>query len=152
MVLAAGLLAPVAACQRQQRAEPPPLETVDVAPRLDAELSTEDDLVAVRRAPEIAGIVPEGVPPELPLFRPSSVIDFGDLPGGRAYVTFDTVRGPPEVRRWLGERLPAAGWSVAADAGGLSATSGTRRVRYGLTDLAPGTRIRLEYPPQPLAP
>lgn len=148
--LAGTLLA--AGCRDRPPPVPVELETVDVSPTIDAELSTENDLQAVRRTPTLSGVLPGGVPADLPLVVPASVVDFGPAGGGRAYLELDTGRPPAEVRAWLGERLPAAGWSVAADAGGLSATSGTRRVRYGLTDLAPGTRIRLEYPPQPLAP
>lgn len=138
-----------AGCPERQPPPPVELETVDVAPTIDAELSTEDDLRAVRRAPTLSGVLPGGVPADLPLVVPSSVVDFGPADGGRAYLELDTGRTPAEVRSWLGERLPAAGWTIRAIGdGGLEASKGRRRVGYRLTDLAPGTRIRLDYLPE----
>ncbi|MFQ5351196.1 MAG: hypothetical protein ACE5EG_12205 [Thermoanaerobaculia bacterium] len=138
------------ACAPPPPEEPVELETVDVAPPLDAELSTEGDLKAVQRAAAIAGVVPSDLPPDLPLFVPSSVIDFGGPAGGRSFVELDASEPPAVLRRWLGERLPAAGWTVGAIGDDLvQAHKGERRVDYRLTDLAPGTRIRLEYEPRP---
>ena len=130
--------------------EPVELETVDIDLPIDAELSTEGDLQAVQRAAQISGLVPGDVPPDLPLFVPSSVIDFAGPTGGRAWVELDAAEPPAVVRRWLGERLPAAGWTVGAIGDDLvQAHKGARRIDYRLTDLAPGTRIRLEYGPRP---
>ena len=57
---------------------------------------------------------------------------------------------PAVVRRWLGERLPAAGWQVGAIGDQLvRASKGGLAADYRLIDLAPGTRIRLEYTAQP---
>ena len=137
------------ACSSPEPSEPIELETVEVDAAIDADLSTEGDLQAVRRPPEIAGVLPGGVPPDLPLFIPSSVVDFGDLAGGRAYVELDAGATPDRVRAWLGERLPAAGWTVSSIGGdGLTARKGEHEVAYRLSDLSPGTRIRLEYPPR----
>ena len=130
--------------------EPLVIETVDVAPPIDAELSTEGDLQAIQRAAQISGLVPGDVPPDLPLFVPSSVVDFGGPSAGRSFVEFDAGEPPAVVRRWLGERLPATGWTVGAVGDDLvQAHKGARRVDYRLTDLSPGTRIRLEYAPRP---
>lgn len=138
------------ACNRPAPDEPVVIETVDVAPPVDAELSTEGDLQAVQRAAQLSGLVPGDVPPDLPLFVPASVIDFGGPVGGRAWVELDAGEPPGVVRRWLGERLPAAGWTVGAVGDDLvQAYKGERRADYRLTDLAPGTRIRLEYTPRP---
>ena len=139
-----------AACKRPAPDEPVVIETVDVAPPVDADLSTEGDLQAVQRAAQLSGVVPGDVPPDLPLFVPASVIDFGGPSGGRAWVELDAGEPPAVVRRWLGERLPAAGWTVGAVGDDLvQAYKGERRADYRLTDLAPGTRIRLEYTPRP---
>jgi hypothetical protein len=128
--------------------EPVMIETEDIAPPIDAELSTEGDQRAIQRAVEISGMVPGDVPSDLPLFVPSSVVDFGDVAGGRRYVELVTTATPREVRGWLGGRLPAAGWTVGAVGDGLvQAHKGAQQVEYRLTDLAPGTRIRLEYGP-----
>lgn len=140
----------VAACASEVPDEPLQIETVDVELPIDAELSTEGDLQAVERAAQISGLVPGDVPPDLPLFVPSSVIDFGGPAAGRAWVELDTGEPPAVVRRWLGERLPAAGWTVGAIGDDLvQAHKGARRIDYRLTDLAPGTRVHLEYAPRP---
>lgn len=139
-----------AACGRPAPDEPVVIETVDVAPPIDAELSTEGDLQAVRRAAELSGLVPGDVPSDLPLYVPASVVDFGGPAGGRAWVELDAGEPPVVVRRWLGEHLPAAGWTVGAVGDGLvQAHKGERRADYRLKNLAPGTRIRLEYTPAP---
>lgn len=145
--LAGTLLA--AGCRDRPPPVPVELETVDVSPTIDAELSTENDLQAVRRTPTLSGVLPGGVPADLPLVVPASVVDFGPAGGGRAYLELDTGRPPAEVRAWLGERLPAAGWTISAiGEAGLEARKGPRRVGYRLTDLAPGTRIRVDYQPE----
>ena len=145
-VLAGGALA---ACQPPAADEPLVIETEEVAPPIDAELSTEGDLKAAREAVQISGVVPGDVPPGLPIFVPSSVVDFGGPVGGRAYVELDTAERPAVVRRWLAERLPGAGWKIGAIGDNLvEAEKGPSRVAYRLTDLAPGTRIRLEYTPR----
>ena len=139
----------LAACGPPPPQEPVEIETVDVAPPIDAELSTEDDLVAVQSVSTgISGLVPGDVPADLPLFTPSSVVDFGTA-GGRSYVELDTGAAPDAVRRWLGARLPEAGWSVGAVGDELvQAHKGSATVEYRLADLGSGTRIRLEYEPR----
>lgn len=142
-------LALAAACAPPPPEEPVELETVDVELPIDADLSTEGDLRAVQRAAQISGQVPGDVPPDLPLFVPSSVVGFGALGDGRAWVDLDATAEPAAVRRWLGERLPAAGWMVGAIGDDLvQAHKGELTVEYRLGDLAPGTRIRLEYTPR----
>ncbi len=89
------------------------------------------------------------MPPELPLFVPASVVGFGGPEGGRAWVELDAGATPAAVRRWLGERLPAAGWTIDAVGDDLvEAHRDALAARYRLTDLEPGTRIRLEYTPR----
>jgi hypothetical protein len=144
------LLGCAVSCAPAPPDEPLVIETEDVAPPLDDELSTEDDLQAVQRAAQISGLVPGDVSPDLPLFAPSSVVDFGGPAGGRAFVDLDTGEPVAVVRGWLGERLPGAGWTIGAIGDDLvEAHKGERRVAYRLTDLRPGTRIRLEYEPRP---
>lgn len=135
------------ACAPSPPEEPVELETVDVDLPIDAEYSTEGDLKAVERAsPAISGLLPGDVPSDLPVFSPSSVVDFGQLGGGRAYVELDTGARPDAVRAWLGERLPGAGWSVGAIGDAMiQAHKGPQTVEYRLNDLGSGTRIRLEY-------
>jgi hypothetical protein len=148
LLLVLGAVA-AAACSPPAPEEPIELETVDVAPPIDAELSTEGDLKAVRRAAAVSGQVPGDVPADLPIFVPSSVVDFGGSSGGWSYVDLDATAAPDEVRSWLGKRLPAAGWKVGAIGDAMvEAHKGGQQARYRLTALAPGTRIRLEYTPR----
>lgn len=148
-VAALALAAALAGCAPPEPSAQVEIETEEIDAPIDAELSTEDDFKATRRAPTLAGVLPGGFPDDLPLMVPSSVVDFGPAAGDRAYLELDTGRPPDEVRSWLGQRLPAAGWTVRAiGEGGLEASKGPRTVDYRLTKLAPGTRIRLEYRPQ----
>ncbi len=143
------LLVAVPACSPPAPEEPIEIETVDVAPPIDAELSTEGDLQAAQRAARISGVVPGDLPADLPLFVPSSVTDFGSTSGG-SFVELDAAEPPAMIRRWLGERLPANGWTIGAIGDELvQAHKGEQRVDIRLTDLAPGTRIRLEYDSRP---
>ena len=138
------------ACGAPAPDEPVELETVDVAPPIDAGLSTEGDQQAVQRAAGLSGLMPGDVPSDLPIFLPASVVDFGGPAGGRAWVELDAGRPPAVVRSWLGERLPAAGWTIGAVGDNLvEAHKGARSADYRLTDLGSGTRIRLEYSPAP---
>lgn len=148
LLAALATLATVAACQPPPPDEPLVIETEEVAPPIDAELTTENDLAAVQEAAQVSGLVPGDVPRDLPLYVPSSVVDFGEA-GGRSYVELDAPARPAVVRQWLGQRLPAAGWKVGAIGEGLvQARKGSVSVEYRLIDLAPGTRIRLEYTPR----
>ena len=141
------LAASTIACAPSPPEEPVEIETEDVDLPIDAELSTEDDLKAVERAsPAISGLLPGDVPSDLPVFSPSSVVDFGELGGGRSYVELDAGARPDSVRAWLGERLPGAGWSIGAIGDTMvRAHKGPQTVEYRLTALGSGTRIRLEY-------
>lgn len=146
-LLAVAILA--GGCAAPEPAEPLVMETEEVGAPIDAELSTEDDLKARPRRETLSGVIPGDFPPDLPVMTPASVVDFGPAAGGRGYLEIDTGRSPDQVRAWLGQALPAAGWTVRSiGSGRLEASKGTGRVSYELRDLAPGTRIRIEYPPR----
>ncbi len=133
----------------REGASRPDLETVEVAPSPDAALSTADDPQAVRRPPEVAGVLPSDFPPDVPLYRPSSLVDFGEDPTGRPYVLFFTPDPPGQVEARLGADLERQGWRAAGGAGGLRRFRNEgREVTVGVSRASGGTEIRLTYPPR----
>lgn len=145
-LVAAALLA--AGCASPEP-EPVVLETEEVAAPIDAEASTEDDLKARPRRESLSGVIPGDFPPDLAVVMPASVVDFGSAGDGRAYLELDTERTPAQALSWLGRALPAAGWTVRVVGGErIEASKGPREVVYLLRDLAPGSRVRIEYPAQ----
>lgn len=137
-----------AACDRSaaKHRGPQELETVEVTGGPDAELSTDFDAQARQVAIEVGGVLPSDFPSDLPVFSPSSVVDFGQLPTGRSFVEVDSPVPVAEVRSSLASQLQRSGWSVEAigDAGNTY-SKGSHRVHLTLTDLTAATRIRYEY-------
>ena len=57
--------------------KPPELATVEVTAAPDAAYSIADDKVERRANPNaMAGALPDGFPPDIPVYRPSSLVDF----------------------------------------------------------------------------
>lgn len=122
-------------------AEPKELETVDVDGGLDAQLSTEHDERAKQVGVELGGVLPSDFPEGMPVFSPSSVVDFG--PG---FVELDTPVPAGEVRSSLGGQIQRSGWTVdSIGDGGSSYSRDGFGVRVAVTDVGSGTRIRYEY-------
>lgn len=125
------------------------LETEDIGAVFDAGLSTEEDQKGrPREDPEVAGVLPGDFPGDIPLVKPSSIVDFGELSDGRHYVEIDTSVPLSRVSADLARDLAGFGWAGNGDpASGGSAiySKGGRVLGLGLTDLSPGTRIRYEY-------
>ena len=119
----------------------PEIETVDVGGGIDAELTTDFDERAKQVEIEIGGVLPSDFPPEMPVFSPSSVVDFG--PG---FVEIDTPVPLKEVQTSLGAQIQRSGWAVdlVGDGGSLYSRGGWQ-VRVVMTDLGSGTRVRYEY-------
>ena len=138
-----GVLLVLVACKPSttREREPVELDTVDVDAGYDASLSTESDERGRRVEASIGGVLPSDFPAELPVFSPSSVVDFG--PG---FVEVDTSVPESEVRSSIARQLERAGWSVGAI--GESGTTYRRAgvgVRVTLSAIGSGTRIRYEY-------
>lgn len=133
------------------RSEPKPkqpkeLENVDVGAGYDAALSTESDKRERRFKSELGGVLPSDFPADMPVFSPSSIVDFGQPGGSGRFVVVDTPVPRSEVTSSLDARLGRAGWAIeSAGEGGNTYSSEGRRVRVVLTDLGSGTRIRYEY-------
>lgn len=149
--LLAAVLASAALLFGCRGAEAPPadgrLETVEVAPPLDVELTTTGDPRAPERRAAVSGVLPAGFPRDLPLPLPSTLIDFGDAGGGWGYVALASPDPPPTVERGWRSRLEAAGWAPAGSQAGLRVyRNAGREVRVGIRAQPPGSEVRIEYP------
>jgi hypothetical protein len=110
LVLTAVLLA-AGGCQRSKDGGPAEkLETVEVGEGFDVGLTTAYDQKAKQVGPEVAGVLPDGFPRDLPLYTPSSLVDFGEADAGLQYLEFDTSDSAAVVRRRLEAKLAASGW------------------------------------------
>jgi hypothetical protein len=118
------------------------LETVEVTAGPDAALSTAGDAQEKRRSAGLAGALPDGFPADIPVFRPASLVDFSERPGGGVRLRFDTSASSGEVRSFCESRLRAAGWRSAA--GGLW-TLGERRVTLSFDSRPAGSSFSIEY-------
>jgi len=139
LLLAIGL----PACDRSagKSDRPNELETVDVGGGLDAELTTEFDERARQVEIDLGGVLPSDFPLEMPVFSPSSVIDFG--PG---FVEIDTPVPAAEARSALGAQIQRSGWTVdSIGDGGSVYTREGHRVRVVVAEAGSGARIRYEY-------
>jgi len=120
------------------------LETVEVAAAPDAEASLEGDRLEPRVASgraAIAGVLPEGFPSDVPLPRPSSLVDFGPRS-----VTLEVDGGREGVRSAYLEQLAAAGF-VARDGGRWQRANRSLRVDFAAR--AGATRVTIEIVPGP---
>lgn len=119
-----------------------PLETVDVRPPPVIDLS--NDPQAPARAPALSGVMPEDFPPDLPLYLPASLVDFGS-DGDRRSVSLLTATGVGVTLRELESRARAGGWTVTPADGGRRLEKGGRSVRLVVEDAGPGTLYRYVY-------
>jgi hypothetical protein len=139
-------VAAFAGCARESA--PPPttdgLETVDVAPAIDAAASLEADVVERRLAAPaggVAGVLPEGFPTDVPLPTPSSLVDFGPGPRGGESVTLEVASPPAAALAAYEARLRAAGF---VDQGDGVWARGPRRVAVAVAPFSGVARLTLE--------
>ena len=99
-------------------------ETVDVAPPLS--VNTEGDVKAAPPKKGMVGILPSDFPRDLPIYIPSSVIDFGKKDGKR-FVVLQSQDGRGAVEAWLRQAAGAAGYRVGGSGGRMSLTKGEKR-------------------------
>ena len=140
--------AAVSGCPRKaDENEEAPLETVEVAPSL--EVATQDDPQAKPRPVALVGILPTGFPPDLPIYLPASVVDFGSASNGYQQAELLSPHPRDQVAAGLEQRLRKNGWSIAP-AGGTRAklSKGNRDAWLEVRDAKPGTIFRYEYRPQ----
>lgn len=144
ITLALALLLVAVACQPPPLDEEAPLETVEVGLGPTATLVPDADPVEEGGSADLAGGLPTGFPPDLPVFRPANVSDFGPAGDRASFVVLTTDRAPTEVRRSLERALSRSPWR--SDGEPLRRTKGNLRAHYQVT---PGPRggslIRIEY-------
>jgi hypothetical protein len=138
------LLALATACApaAEKPSAPAELDTVDVTAAPDAALSTASDAQERRQAPAFAGALPDGFPGDLPVVKPSSLVDFAEAPEGGFVASFDTTEAPAAARAFLEGRLRAAGFR---DAGGGTWTKPGRQVVLTLQPTGAGSRFTYRY-------
>lgn len=119
------------------------MPTVEVSAAPDAAYSTADDGVERRpSANAVAGALPDGFPPDIPVFRPSSLIDFLPRPEGGYVVVFATPSSSATVSSALGQALRVAGWQSEGSGGW---TKSGRKLRLAVQESAAGCRFRIEF-------
>lgn len=147
IVAVAGL--PLVGCRQEvadSMEQEAPLEVEDVAPAVDAGLSTDADIKGPPIVSGVSGVLPSDYPRDLPTHEPASIVDFGGTASGWSFVELDTPSRRPLVSASLSDRLTRAGWSINGEGDtALTASKGAVRVRISFVDLEPGTRIRVEY-------
>ncbi|NJL27022.1 MAG: hypothetical protein HC897_03630 [Thermoanaerobaculia bacterium] len=141
----------VCGCGRTaERAAEPPLETVEVTPGL--EVTTEGDQQAKPRPVELTGVLPPGFPADLPIYLPSSVVDFGAAASGYRQVELLTPHPRDQVAAVLEQRLRQKGWTVASGEGARSnrkrLSKPGREAWLEVRDARPGTAFRYDYRPE----
>lgn len=137
--------ASLTACQRQESSGQGEIEIVDVAPGRTSALTTAFDETAPTRSEAFSGVLPQDFPPDLPLYNPSNLTDFGDAGGGR-YVLLFTPDTVTVVRDRLVAQLAGSGWArIDGDAVRGTYRRGSQSVILDVQDANPGTEIRVEY-------
>jgi hypothetical protein len=124
-----------------------PLETVEVGPPPDAELSLDEEVQAEIRRIRTGGVLPGDFPADFPTYPRSSLVDFGVSPGGESFLLFDSGDRADAVQEAMSELLRRAGWSPVAGAGGpgTAYARGGSTVRLEIRGEKAGSAILLYY-------
>jgi hypothetical protein len=141
-IAALALLPAIACSPPPEEKAPAELPTVEVTAAPDAALSTASDAQERRVTSALAGALPDGFPADLPVVRPSSLVDFAERPEGGHLAAFDTTDSPAAARTFLEGRLRAAGFR---DAGGGVWTKPDRRVVLTIQPTGAGSRFVYQY-------
>ena len=143
--LAMTLVVAALGCAQEPPRQPPPLETVDVAPPPDARASLAHEPVAapVEKDAQFSGVLPAGFPADIPLPRPSSLVDV-ELGGDGIAIVLASPSSPNELGPVYGRLLRAAGWQPEGPSVAGGWRKGVRKLRVELVDARPGSRLRVE--------
>ena len=146
LTLGAALLGlSIAGCQAPAGSpEPAEIETVEVGGSIDEGLDTSDDPVGYVPLEEVGGVLPVGYPPDLPVYSPSSLIDFGSGEGEH-YVLLATPDPPETVRERLAMQLDSAGWSSRSSGGRWRVSKDGRSATIRVIGDRSGSQIRIDY-------
>lgn len=119
----------------------PEPETVDVQSSLS--VPTENDTQAAPPRKGMVGVLPSDFPRDLPIYVPSSIIDFGRQ-DGRRFVLLQSPDGRDGVESWLRRALTQAGFKVTQEGGRFVARKGERRHELRLSGQST-TEFRYDY-------
>lgn len=141
---------------RRQPREERPAETVEVeAPAYDALIVGDEEYVATAPTPEapgVAGVLPATFPGGLPLYAPSTIVDFHLQPEEPERVVFLSPERAETVAAAYFDQLRREGWRLTEDEPEIGRpgiwSKGGRRVEILLEEARPGTWIRVTYRPQ----
>ncbi len=135
-VAATLVLAGCPAAPSRNAKQAPPIEEVRAAPDAQASLAGDTVAAPVPRAGAVAGSLPADFPRDVPLPRPSSLVDFGPRS-----VTLEIEGSLEATRRSYEASLARAGYAVRADG---SWRRGTRALRVTYGDHGGATRVEIE--------
>lgn len=136
----------LACCAGGDTGEKGEIEVVEVEPSRTSLLTTAYDEVASERSDAFSGVLPSDFPDDLPLYDPSSLVDFGDEAGGGRFVLLFTPDATTMVRDRMRGELARSGWTlIDGDTERGTWRRGSRSVILDIRDARPGTEIRVEH-------
>lgn len=119
-------------------------EPVEVTASPVENLTTEHDEVAPQRPQEqMAGVLPSGFPADVPVYTPSSLVEFGE--GGGRFVLLATPNAADSVRTSYRMTLESAGWSHAGGGREQRFTKDDRTLRVEVRSTGGGSEVRIAY-------
>lgn len=134
----------LAACGSPEPATVDPGEPVEVTASPIDNLTTEHDEVATPREQEdMAGVLPSGFPSDVPVYTPSSLIEFGE--GGGRFVLLATPDPVDGVRSSYRMTLESAGWERTGGGREESFAKDERLLRVEVRSRGTGSEIRIAY-------
>lgn len=134
----------LAACGSPEPATVDPGEPVEVTASPVDNLTTEhDEKAAPRQQEEMAGVLPSGFPSDVPVYTPSSLVEFGE--GGGRFVLLATPNPVEDVRSSYRMTLESAGWTRTGGGREQSFTKDERTLRVEVRSRGVGSEIRIAY-------
>ncbi len=141
IAVGAMLIIGLAGCSNTDSSSQQRKEVVDVPPLL--EVSTDNDQQAVPRPAELSGQLPSDFPADLPVYVPSSLVNFGR--DGGPWLELLCADTQAKVTAELPTLVSNAGWGVETSGSSVTATRNGRRVIFTISAGNPGTLIRVDY-------
>ncbi len=143
--VAVGLVLTLAACGTPEPVSVDPGEAVDVTASPVENLTTEYDEVAPERDEEqLSGVLPTGFPADVPVYTPSSLIEFGEGGGGR-FVLLASPDSADAVRTSFRSSLESAGWVRSGGSREERFAKDDRTVKVEVRVKGSGSEIRIAY-------
>ena len=121
---------------------PVTLETEDIGGPVDESVTTNFDVQAASMTDNVGSKLPADFPAGVPLYRGSSVINYGPGEAGRRFVDLSVPAQVSAVESRYNSVLESAGWR-AGEAGQFVRRGETIVVTY--RQGTPGTWVRIEY-------